>query len=88
MSDFCLSPQAMTHMIVKHGLANKVQRQEVFSPWSYHEAGWIVRPNERMADRVGTDTTAVHLFNQMIRAFKDQPAPAGSFLERLQREGA
>lgn len=83
-----LGPQAMTRMIEKHSLAHQVQRQEILSPWTYHEAGWIVRPNERLEDRVGANTVAVHLFNQMIREFKGQSAPTGSFLERLQNEGA
>ena len=33
-------------------------------------------------------SVAVHLWNECIRTFKDAPAPAGSFLHRLQQEGA
>ncbi len=83
-----LGPQAMTYMVKKHGLAGRVRPQHVFSPWGYREARWILEPGVQLEDRIMGDTVAAHLFNQMIRDFKDQPAPEDSFLARLHHEGA
>jgi hypothetical protein len=47
-----------------------------------------MRPGEHLEDRVQPETLAVHLFNQMIRDFKNTLPAAGSFLERLHHEGA
>lgn len=33
------------------------------------------------------NSLALHLWNELIRGFKDKPAPAGSFLARLHAEG-
>jgi hypothetical protein len=33
-------------------------------------------------------TVTVHLWNERIKHFKEKPAPKGSFLARLQQEGA
>jgi hypothetical protein len=83
-----LGPQAVSRMVDKHRLGHVVLPQEILSPWTYLEAGWIVRTDAALEDHVSAETVAVHLFNQMIRDFKNQPAPSGSFLARLQREGA
>jgi hypothetical protein len=83
-----LGPNAMTAMLRKYGLIDRVRPQAVFSPWNWEQAGWVLRPGETLEDRITPDTLAVHLFNQMIRDSKDAPLPPGSFLERLHREGA
>lgn len=83
-----LGPNALTALLRKHGLFDRVLPQAVFSPWSWEEADWVMRPSQRLEDRIGPETLAVHLFNQMIRNRKDAPAPPDSFLARLQREGA
>jgi hypothetical protein len=36
---------------------------------------------------IGDGTVAIHLWNYCISSFKNQTAPPGSFLDRLQREG-
>jgi hypothetical protein len=39
-------------------------------------------------DVISEATVAIHLWNYCISDIKDGPAPPGTFLERLQREGA
>ena len=83
-----LGPQAMTAMLGKYGLSGLARSPAVFSPWNWPEADWVLHPGERLEDRIGPETLAAHLFNQLIRDRKNGPAPPGSFLERLHREGA
>lgn len=83
-----LGPNAVTAMVRKHGLMDRVKPQPVFSPWNWEEADWVMHGSERLEDRIAPETLAVHLFNQMIRDRKDAPAPPDSFLARLHREGA
>lgn len=83
-----LGPNALTALLRKHGLFNRARPQTVFSPWNWEEADWVMRGGERLEDRIAPETLAVHLFNQMIRDRKNDPAPPDSFLARLHREGA
>lgn len=83
-----LGPNALTAMIRKHGLMGRVQGQAVFSPWRWDEADWVLHSGEPLDDRIAPETLAVHLFNQMLGDRKLAPAPPGSFLARLQCEGA
>jgi hypothetical protein len=81
-------PKALTAMAGRHGLAAGALPAEAFNPVHWSEADWILDPARRMEDLVGPGTIGLHLWNEKIRGYKDAPAPAGSFLERLQREGA
>jgi hypothetical protein len=81
-------PKALTALARRHGLAAQALPAEAFNPVHWSEAGWILDPAQGMEDRVGPGTIGLHLWNEKIKGFKDAPAPAGSFLARLQREGA
>lgn len=83
-----LGPLALTKQIARHGLLDKIRHQSVFSPWTWRDADWIFHPGARLEDRTTPQTLAVHLFNEMIRGAKGSKPAAGSFFERLQREGA
>lgn len=82
------SPQALTALARKHGLDALAQPQDRFYPMPWQQARWILDPSVRLEDVITDATVAVHLWNECIKPFKEAPAPAGSFLERLQREGA
>lgn len=82
-----LGPKAVTAMVRKHGLFDLVKPQAVFSPYTWQEADWVLRADERQEDRIGPEALAIHLFNQMIRDNKEAPPPPGSFLARLHHEG-
>jgi hypothetical protein len=80
-------PQAITFLAKKHDLLHLASPPEVFHPYDWTEAGWIVDPERRLEDRMTDLTIGVHLWNEMIKAFKHSPAPKGTFLARLQAEG-
>lgn len=82
------SPTALTALARKFGLTHLAQPCERFYPMPYQQANWIVDPDIALEDVVSEGTVAVHLWNYCISGFKDSPAPAGSFLARLQQEGA
>lgn len=81
-------PEALTHYLTIEGLDGLAKPPCVFYPTDFTEAAWIVDPSRSLAEFVGADTVAVHLWNEKIKSFKNDPAPAGSFLARVQAEGA
>jgi hypothetical protein len=82
------SPHALTILARRAGIDHLAQPQDAFYPVAWQDAAWIRDPERRIEDEVSDRTVAVHLWNECIKGFKNDPAPAGSFLERLQREGA
>ncbi|MDQ3478620.1 MAG: hypothetical protein M3438_05615 [Pseudomonadota bacterium] len=82
------SPQALTALTKEYGLYHWAQPQERFYPMPWQEARWILDPERQLDEVIGDGTVTVHLWNECIKNFKGQPAPEGSFLAQLQREGA
>ena len=80
-------PAALTAMAAKLGLSSHALPPTVFYPMPWQRADWIRDPSVRLADVVTDETVAVHLWNECIRHFKDEPGRKGSFLRRLQEEG-
>lgn len=81
-------PRALSAMAVAHGLDHWALPQQVFYPAHYQNASWITDPGLELADVVSPDTIAIHLWNEVIKPYKDEPSAAGSFLARLHREGS
>jgi hypothetical protein len=81
-------PAALTAIARMTGMSGHAQPAEVFSPVHWRDAAWLRDPAQRLEDRIGPRTVAIHLWNQIIKDFKDEPAAPGSFLARLQEEGA
>ena len=81
-------PHALTALARRFGLASEALPPDVFYPVPWQRAEGIRDPSLQLSDMVTERTVAVHLWNERIRGFKDQPAPEGSFLHRLQKEGA
>jgi hypothetical protein len=81
-------PKAITALAREEGVASWALPSRVFYPFHYTEADWILDPGGRIEGRVGDDTVSIHLWNEAIKHFKEQPAPPGSFLARLHAEGA
>ena len=80
-------PVGVTAVARKLGLASKALPSDVFHPVPWARADWILDRNTILEDVITHRTVAVHLWNEMIKGFKNDPAPSGSFLERLHREG-
>jgi hypothetical protein len=81
-------PFALTEVAGRCGLISEALPSEVFNPVPWYEARWIRDPKRALAEVVTKNTVAVQLWNECIKSFKDELAPAGSFLARLQKEGA
>lgn len=81
-------PFAVAALAERYGLTSYAASTDVFNPVPWYKARWIVEPAMNLEDVVTERTVGVHLSNECIKGFKNQPAPPGSFLERLHREGA
>ena len=81
-------PDALTALARRLGLMGEALPPELFYPAGWKKAEWVRDPRIGLEDIVGERTVAVHLWNERIKRFKHAPAPAGSFLARLQAEGA
>ena len=80
-------PFALTSLVPKYGLSSEALPIDVFYPMHWRSASWIIDASKRVEDVTTERTVAVHLWNEIIRKYKHSPAPGGSFLERLQKEG-
>ena len=81
-------PFALTDVAERCGFSSEALPSDVFNPVPWYRARWILDPARALSDLVTERTVGIHLWNECIRAFKNDPAPVGSFLDRLQREGA
>jgi hypothetical protein len=80
-------PDGLTAMMRRYGLLGVALPPEVLYPARWQDAGWVRDPSVRLDDVITPRTVSIHLWNERIKAFKDLPAPSGSFLARLQGEG-
>jgi hypothetical protein len=82
-------PLGLTALAKRHGLYELALPADVLYPKPWEEADWIRDPSIRLEDVTTSRTVSVHLYNERIKHFKNAPKPpAGSFLDRLHREGA
>lgn len=80
-------PAAVTECARRFNLTSEALPREVFYPAGWPDAKWILDPEIKLEDLITERTVAVHLWNELIKPFKNAPAPEGSFLARLQSEG-
>lgn len=80
-------PFALTAVARRFGLSDKALPSDVFNPVPWYQAEWIRDPGVDLESMITERTIGVHLWNDLIKGFKDVPAPKGSFLQRLQQEG-
>ena len=80
-------PHALTAVVHAHGVDVDPLPSEVLYPVPWQDAHWIADPARTLEDMVTPRTVSLHLYNERIKAIKARPAPAGSFLARLQHEG-
>ena len=81
-------PKAITYLARRTGHDRLAMPPETFYPVPWQQAAWISDPNVQLEDVITPATRAVHLWNELVKGHKDAPAPRGSFLARLQEEGA
>lgn len=80
-------PLALTWLARAHRLDHHAAPSDVYYPVPYDKADWILEPGRTLEEATTPATVSIHLFNEKIRGFKNQPAPPGSVLARLQAEG-
>lgn len=80
-------PAALTAAVAKFGLSSCALPPPVFYPVPWEQAAWILDPRLRLDQMMTGETVGIHLWNECIKNFKDDPAPIGSFLEELHCEG-
>ena len=83
-----MGPMAITALAKEAGIGVQALPSDIFYPVPWTQAGWIIDPETSMESLTTARTVGVHLWNECIRGFKNAPAPKGTFLERLHREGA
>lgn len=83
-----LGPRAITAMARRHKLDGLALPRDVLYPVRWQDADWIMRPDLHPDTMVTRRTVSIHLWNERIKHLKEQQAPRGSFLARLQEEGA
>lgn len=81
-------PLALTWLARREGLDRCALPAEVFYPRPWEDARWILEPGIELSAVAGPRTRAVHLWNELIKGFKAEAPPPGSFLARLHAEGA
>lgn len=81
-------PIALTALARRYDLIHLARPKEEFHPYEWRQADWIFDPAQRLEDFVQPGTKAMHLFNFLIADRKGAPAKPGSFMARLQEEGA
>lgn len=81
-------PFAVSALAERFGASQWALPSQAFNPAHWYEARWILDPAMSLDQFVTDETFGVHLWNECIKGFKNDPAPAGSFLARLHQEGA
>lgn len=81
-------PYALTAIAAKHGRTGAALPAAAFYPVHYRDAGWLRDPSRPLDSVIAPETIGIHLWNELIRTWKEEQAPAGSFLARLHDEGA
>lgn len=81
-------PRALTAVARHLGLDSLAVPAAVYSPVPWEHAEWITNPTVTLESWTTPVTRAVHLWNERIKHLKHHPSPPGSFLHRLQSEGA
>ncbi len=81
-----LGPLALSHYTAKHGLSGRAKAQDVFYPIGYRAAGLLRLSGTRMEEFITPRTQVVHLWNEALRHFSEEPEP-GSPLHRLVKTG-
>jgi len=80
-------PRALTWWAEKLELGHWAKEKEVFYPTDFDQSDWILDPARKLESFLAPNTVSLHLYNEKIKQFKNDPAAPGSFLARLQDEG-
>jgi hypothetical protein len=80
-------PRALTYLADRHGIASLASPPDTFHPIHWRSAQAICDPALPLEAIVSEETLGIHLWAEITRKFHSAPAPEGSLLHRIQREG-
>lgn len=80
-------PRALTALARRHKVADQAAPPSRFYPVHYRDAAWLRDPALTLGQMIAPDSLAIHLWNELIKHWKEEPAAEGSFLAQLQAEG-
>jgi hypothetical protein len=84
-----IGPNALTHFIKISGLDSKILPQKVFYPIPHPQAAnFFDCDASKIEMELAPNTLAVHVWNDLIKEFKKNPPPAGSFIDKQCRHFA
>lgn len=76
-----IGPRAITHYVKANNV--KVESQEVFYPVPFAKWRTLFIPNYPVERMLTEKTRAIHLWNNVLKDFREFPPPAGSFIARM-----
>ncbi len=76
-------PRALTYFVEQLDLTHHAVSHDVFYPLPPKQAKLTFDPDADVEQFITDRTIAIHLWNEGIKQFKRQPAPKGSFIERI-----
>lgn len=81
-------PRALTALAHRHGLDRWALPREILYPLRGRRVACIRDPSCTLEQILHTTSKGLHLWNEAIKTWKEEPAAPGSFLARLHEEGS
>ncbi len=78
-----IGPRALTHFANELNLAHYAMPQDVFYPLPPKQAKLLFDPEADVDSFITDRTITIHFWNEMIKDYKRQPPPDGSFMARI-----
>ncbi len=78
-----IGPRALTHFANELKLAHYAMPQDVFYPLPPKQAKLLFDPEADVESFITDRTITIHFWNEMIKDYKRQPPPEGSFMARI-----
>jgi hypothetical protein len=78
-----VGPMALTHAVLRRGLADRVQPAEVFYPVYCSDVSLFFAAPEAMSARLTDKTAAVHLWSSQLYERREPPPPPDSWLAAM-----
>ena len=78
-----IGPRALTHFANQLDLTHYAAPQDVFYPLPPKQAKLLFDPEADVDSFITDRTITIHFWNEMIKDYKRQPPPDGSFMARI-----
>ena len=78
-----MGPYALTATLRRYGLEGEAQPIAAFYPIHWSETSLFFGPPEAVEAKIGPDTFAVHLWNNVLGERRREPPPPGSWLAAM-----